>query len=151
MTFINIFPTGPMASSESSLKAVFLGVAEVRLPLRLLPPERQPTVASLAYKAITEAEITEDEKREIGVSIGIIDAQYAFHEVTLDVIDECCLLKRGQEVILRHRVRDVIYGQEVGEKSINVIYITRSENFGRAAVVLMTKTADDAQDILLTL
>ena len=138
-------------ATTTKIKAVFLGLAEVRLPLRLLPPERQPIVADLAYKAITELECSDEEKAEIMISIGCIDAQYAMQEVTLEIIEEKCCLKRNEEVILRHKVRDVIFGKELPNKTGNVIYITRSENFGRAAVLLMMKKSEMVFEILTAL
>ena len=51
--------------------------------------------------------------------------------------DKCnIVLRREKDTILQFKQKDVMIVKLVGSNHTQVIFITRSENFGRAAVVL---------------
>ncbi|CAL4063011.1 unnamed protein product, partial [Meganyctiphanes norvegica] len=68
--------------------------------------------------------------------IGVVDSFYAMQEVELKTQSGHCQIKSKDTVVLNHRVNDVIICLPIGDKKNQVLYVTRSESYGRAAVLL---------------
>lgn len=137
-----------------SVIGVLLGVAEVKLPLRRLPQEMRTRVAVVSHDAVlhdetaTKKEAQEEFLEERERFIGVVDGFYALQEVSVEVTDGRCEVKRGQDVVLKHRVCDVIVATTIPEHSQRVVYITRDDSFGRAAVVLQMMSPKHVEKLL---
>ncbi|XP_053627586.1 uncharacterized protein [Cherax quadricarinatus] len=136
-----------------SVTCVLLGVAEVKLPLRRLPQEVRTEIAYVSHWAVLHSGHTnEEDKQELLIRrqkfIGEVDNFYALREVVVKVIGEQCQILQGSEVVLKHRTSDVIIATPVEGSPLRVVYISRSDSFGRAAVVLQMKTGSEVEQIL---
>ncbi|XP_066971670.1 uncharacterized protein [Macrobrachium rosenbergii] len=136
----------------TSVTCVLLGVAEVKLPLRRLPPNKRVRVANIAHRAVLAPEPApgevSDELEEQRQAIGVIDAYYALDEVTVQIESDLCEVKRGQDVVVMHKVRDVIIITPIKDIPTRVVYISRNDSFGRAAVVLQMRSSGEVEKLL---
>ncbi|XP_069997142.1 uncharacterized protein [Penaeus vannamei] len=144
----------PRGSSMCSVTGVLLGVAEVKLPLRRLPQEMRTHVAVVSHAAVLHDETASKKENqdefleERERFIGVVDGFYALQEVSVEVADGRCEVKRGQDVVLKHRLCDVIIATTIPEYSQRVVYITRDDSFGRAAVVLQMMSLKHVEKLL---
>lgn len=131
-------------------RGVLLGVAEVKLPLRRLPEEQQVKVVEEIYGAVTEPPDDEEKKDEElrRRAVGEVDTFYAMQDVVLEEEDKQCVLRCPKETILQFKLTDVMYAGTVGGTESQMIFVTRSENFGRAAVILQMLNALAAQELI---
>lgn len=125
---------------------VLLGVAEVKVPVKRLPQETLIRVAEVAswavvhedHEIVPKPEFSEDRENFIGE----VDDYYALREVEVRVDEEAeCHIVHGEKTILQHRKRDVAMVTPAKE-NLRVVYISRSDSFGRVAVVLQMKSKE---------
>ncbi|KAG7166037.1 uncharacterized protein LOC121870027 [Homarus americanus] len=136
----------------TSVSGVLLGVAEVKLPLRRLPQELRSRIANVSHWAVVHGDYLDEDNKglleERQQYIGEVDNFYALREVEVKVEEPECRVIEGTEVVLKHRTSDVIIITPVEESPTRVVYISRSDSFGRAAVVLQMKSQQDVNQLL---
>lgn len=137
----------------ASVTCVLMGVAEVKLPLRRLPHEVRVHIANVSHWAVLHSGHTDDDDTsELLIQrrkcIGEVDNFYALREVVVKVEDGECQVLQGAEVVLKHRTSDVIIATPVEESPLRVVYISRSDSFGRAAVVLQMRTTREVNQLM---
>lgn len=140
----------------SSVTCVLLGVAEVKIPLRRLPQEVHAKIAQVSHWAVVYSDIHKTPEKETDKElaegrdkfIGEVDNFYALQEVVVKVEEDQCQVLQGKNVVLNHRISDVIIAMALEEYVRRVVYISRSNSFGRAAVVLQMNTQQEVDDLL---
>ncbi|XP_045113241.1 uncharacterized protein LOC123505673 [Portunus trituberculatus] len=136
----------------ASVTCVLLGVAEVKVPVKRLPQESLVQVANVAGWAVMhegheitqKTEMSEDRENFIGE----VDNYYALREVEVKVDDEEkeCHIVHGDKIILQHRTRDVVIVAP-SKEYLRVVYISKSDSFGRVAVVLQMKSKETMEQL----
>lgn len=142
----------------AAVKCVLLGVAEVKLPIRRLPQETLTKVAQQAYWTVLhegneshEGEETTQKKDLLDPCesfIGEVDKYYSLREVEVKVNEEGdeCRVIHGDNIILQHGTKDVATLVPLKD-FYRVVYISKSDSFGRAAVVLDLKSEESRQEL----
>ncbi|KAK7070535.1 hypothetical protein SK128_008563 [Halocaridina rubra] len=149
----------------SIVSGILLGVAEIKSPLRRLPQNDLVHIANLAYQVIfdnslkdqsehslentndDQLEQSEKQRDELRNAIGALDYYYAMQEVDIHLQEGLCEVKRHEDVVLRHRVADVIIITSVEGIPHRIIYMCRNDSFGRAAMVLQMHSVEDVEKL----
>lgn len=136
----------------TSVPCVLLGVAEVKVPVKRLPQETLVQVAKVAGWAVMHEGHETTQKTEFSEDrenfIGEVDNYYALREVEVKVDDEEkeCHIVHGDKIILQHRTRDVVIVAP-SKEYLRVVYISKSDSFGRVAVVLQMKSKETMEQL----
>lgn len=139
----------------AAVRCVLLGVAEVKVPIRRLPQETLDRVAEVAYWTVLheghegqEAARKEDFVNDREFFIGEVDKYYALREVDVKVNEERdeCRIVHGDSIILQHDTKDVATVVSLKD-FFRVAYISKSDSFGRTAVVLDLKSEESRQQL----
>lgn len=136
----------------TSVPCVLLGVAEVKVPVKRLPQETLVQVAKVAGWAVMHEGHETTQKTEYSEDrenfIGEVDNYYALREVEVKVDDEEkeCHIVHGDKIILQHRTRDVVIVAP-SKEYLRVVYISKSDSFGRVAVVLQMKSKETMEQL----
>lgn len=140
----------------TAVQCVLLGVAEVKAPIKRLPQEMLTQVAKAAYWTIVHEGHVGQESQETSQKnvlnpcesfIGEVDKYYSLREVEVKVNEEreCCIV-HGDSIILQHNTKDVITMVSLKD-FFRVVYISKSDSFGRTAVVLDLMSEESRQEL----
>ncbi|XP_076061100.1 uncharacterized protein LOC143036949 [Oratosquilla oratoria] len=134
----------------NTARAVLLGVAEVRLPIRQMTLSERIRVANVCHDTLcnTSPASQDDLPQKRSNFIGVIDDLYAMQEVTIVSDGRSTKIRKNETEILEHCSNDVHVACTVEGRDSRIVYIYRSHGFGRAAVVLQCLSDNDAKGIL---
>lgn len=136
----------------AAVQCVLLGVAEVKVPIKRLPQEMLTKVAEVAYWTVLHEGQEVSPKKDCPVDresfIGEVDKYYSLREVEVRVNEEKeeCQIVHSDNVILQHNTKDVATVIPLKD-FFRVVYISKSDSFGRTAVVLDLKSEEARQQL----
>ncbi|XP_018014062.1 uncharacterized protein LOC108671093 [Hyalella azteca] len=120
-------------------------MAEVKIPLRKLPEEDHPKLVHEVYKTLVSPKESALGKDFGKKAVGEVDTYFAGQIVVLKETEaNHFTLSCMKEVILAFGLGDVMFIGAVEGCISRVIFVARSQNFGRVAVVLQMETPEDA-------
>lgn len=136
----------------AAVQCVLLGVAEVKVPIKRLPQETLTRVAEVAYWTLLHEDQgsvhVEDFSKDRETFIGEVDNYYSLREVEVRVNEEMeeCQIVHSNNIILQHNTKDVATLVPLKE-FFRAVYISKSDSFGRTAVVLDLKSEEARQQL----